>query len=327
MIFRLLHNNKAMHFIALPILSVVLWLGALIHPVEHAFQLDVYHTMPLYQPFYLLSQWSSTVGTILAMLLSIATAFLLTNLNSRFLFLEQKTFLPAYLYLIIIGGLTPLLYLSPVYLVNIFGIWSIIIVFDADKTQSALSKIFNAGFIFGIGSLIYFNFIFLFPLLWIAFQYIHKNIDWRILVISLTGLLLPWLYVYTYYFFFDYPHLLFEIIQANFWTPEHHSNNFMMIYIIVLIALTLLSVTGLLRTLEQRGSTYRSFFRIFLCIGMMSILVFFFVPSASLEVIPMAMPPLAFILANYLIEMKRKFWVNALLYALLAGVIYLQLAS
>ncbi|MFV0365010.1 MAG: DUF6427 family protein [Mangrovibacterium sp.] len=326
MIYRLLNNNSSYHFIALPLLAVLLWSGTLVNPVAHQFSIDVTHMMPLYQPFYLLMQWSGLAANGLAILLSIVAALLIVQMNHRFLFLDCRTFLPGYLYIIITGGFTPLHYLSPIYFVNIFGILAFSNIFSSATSKHPYSNVFTTGMILSIGSLFYFNMIFLFPLIWLAFLFVHKNLEWRHLLLPLLGILVPWLYVFTYYFFVDETTLFIEIIKTNFFVAEHRlfSNAYILTYLAILFVLTVAASVGLIKNLEKKGSVHRIFFQNFLAIGIMSAIVMLLVPSASKEMIMMMATSLSCILANFLLIIKKNFWKNALIYGLIFVSFYLQ---
>lgn len=326
MIYRLLNNNSSYHFIALPILTLVLWIGVFVNPVEHQSAIDVVHMMPLYQPFYLLMQWSMTAANILTMLLTLATAFMIVQMNHRFLFLEQKTFLPGYLYVIIVGGLASLHYLSALYIVNIFGVLALTGIFKSEKSESLYANIFNMGLIFGLASLVYFNIIFLFPLVWIVFHFIHRGLEWRHLILPILGLILPWFYAFTYYSFANHTSLFFDIIKVNFLIPEYHSldDKYTLMYVGFLAMLMFLTGISLIKSLEKKGSTHRYFFQTFLAIIIMSILIILLVPSASKEVVLLVANPIACILANYCIVIERKLWSSVLIYSLIFMIVYLQ---
>ncbi|MFV0291649.1 MAG: DUF6427 family protein [Mangrovibacterium sp.] len=328
MIYRLIHNNKSHHFIALPLLALVLWIGALINPVEHHFAIDLTHQIPLAQPLFLINQWSPLASSIVALVLTILTALLLVQTNHRYLFLEQKTFLPGYLFVIIIGGLVSLKYLNPLYVTNVLGSIALIHIFDSPRENTSLSTLFNTGFIFGICSLFYLSFVFLLPLVWIAFQLITKNINWRHFALPLMGLILPWIHVASYYYFIDQIPLLIEIIQNNFSIPEHliFGDMTMLYYIAFIILLAAMSSIGIFFTFEKRGSTHRYFFQTYLAIGVASPLLVIFIPSVSKEMLLTVIAPIACILANYLIVIPSKFWANIILFVLLLIVIYIQFA-
>lgn len=327
MIYRFLHNNKSYHFIVLPLIAALLWGGAFIHPEKHQFSIDTTHLMPLYQPFYQLMQWSNVAANLLAIALLTLAAFLLVQLNRRFLFLEQKSFLLSYIFVLIVGGFTSLHYLSPVYFVNIFGVLAIACIFNSEKEETPYGSIFKTGLIFGVASLFYLPVVFLLPLVWLIYQLIQKNFTWRYFLLPIIGLLIPWLYAFTYYFFVGHTALFFEIVETNFFVGEHRfvGDNYELYYLLVLFALMILSGISLLRTFENKGSTPRYFFQSFIAIGVISAFVVLAVPSASKEMLLLVAGSASCILANYLMVIRRKFWSNALLYFLIILVIFLQL--
>ncbi len=319
MLYRLLNNNKSYHFIAIPLLTVLLWVGAFINPQEYQFSIDLTHIMPLSQPLFLLTKFSYVLATVLAMLLTVLNAFLLVQLNIRYMFLEQKTFIPAYIYVIVVGGLGQLHYLHPIYVVNILGTIVLSYIFNAEKLEKVYGSIFNVGLLFGIGSLLYFNVTFIFPIIWIAFLFIYKTMKWRHFILSLMGFLLPWVYVFSYYYFIGYLPLLVEIIKTNMQIPELSlsTQKYTLIYIGILALLMLFSSVLLIKNLEKKGLVHRYFFQTFLTICAFGFIIGVFIPSAAKEILLLVSIPVAFILTNYLIAIERKFWANVIIYLLL----------
>ena len=87
------------------------------------------------------------------------------------------------------------------------------------KQKKPYSIVFNAGIILSLLSFYIPHTLMLYPLI-ILSTLVFRNIDWRVILISLLSLLVPYLFVWTYQFFFQqkllFPTFNFNYISINF---------------------------------------------------------------------------------------------------------------
>lgn len=325
MILRLLKTNQAYHFILIPVVVTILWIRSLIFPeFFHFYQGE--NSMVLYRPIHQLLGQSAFANNFLALVFVILLSFFMLSLNTTFAFIRIRTFLLSNIFVLIISGILSLHTLHPVYFGLLFLLLAIRRIFHSYEKKIIHSNAFDAGFLIGIGSLFYFNLIFYFPIVWIGFMVIRKRTEWRNYILPIVGLLIPWLFTYSYYFLFGDLTFLKDCIQQNFLSE----NNFLqgriplLIYLGFLIFLTLLASYFLLRQYDEKKISSRKYFQIFFVIFFISILLLVSIPSVSQEILVILALPLSCLISNYLIFMKRKIWGNLFLYIFLALVIYLQ---
>ncbi|RKD92438.1 DUF6427 family protein [Mangrovibacterium diazotrophicum] len=325
MILRILKTNQAYHFITIPVIVLILWFRAYIHPAAFPFYAGE-NQMLFFRPFVQLTEWSVLASNAVNLLLVLALAFIILRLNTSYSFIRIRTFLPSNIFVLIVSGLTTLHSLHPVYFGAVFLLLSINRIFGAYESQKANSNAFDAGFYLGLGSLFYFNLIFYFPIVWIGFILIRKNPEWRNFALPLIGIAIPWLYAFAYYFFTDSIPELGHAISQSFAT----SNNFFsaninfQIYLGLLVFLTLLGSFFLISQLDEKKVSSRKYFQIFFLIFLFSVAILIFIPSASQELLVIMAIPLTFLFSNYLIFMRMQFWGNLFVYLLIAMVIYMQ---
>jgi hypothetical protein len=282
--------------------------------------------MLLYQPVHLLLGQSAFVNNFIALVFVVLLAFIIIQLNTNYAFIRVRTFLPANIFVLIVSGLLAMHTLHPVYFGLLFLLLSVNRIFQSADKSKVFPNAFDSGFLLGIGSLFYFNLIFYFPITWIGFSIIRKRSEWRNYVLPIVGLFIPWLFAYSYYYFFSDPKLLLESINQNFLSRNKLfiENIPLVIYIGFLIFSTLLSSIFLLSQYDEKKINTRKYFQIFFLIFIISLILLAVVPSVSQEILIILAFPLTCLVANYLIFMKRQFWGNVFMYAFIALVIYLQ---
>ena len=172
------------------------------------------------------------------------------------------------------------------------------------KQKQPYSIVFNAGIILSLLSFYIPNTLILFPLI-ILSTLVFRNINWRIIIISLLSLLVPYLFVWAYQLFF-YQELLFPIfnfkyIAINFnisFYPFHQQ-----LWFSVLSIVFLFSIFEIFRWMYKKSIRSRESFTIILFFLLISIFIFLFTKnteSAFLVVIP-----LSIIMANFFVYYKK----------------------
>lgn len=333
MILRILRTNHAYHFILIPLMAVLLWLPSLIKPEPYPFYAGE-DMMPLYQPVAWLMMQSTFLNSIIPLTLLVLLAFLLIRLNIQYAFIRIRTFLPASLLILITSGFVGMHSMHPVYFAIFFILFAIDRIFDSYEKEKIHSNAFDAGMLISIGSLFYMNLIFFFPMVWAGLRVIHKQIKWRDFVLPLLGLLLPWLFTFAGYFFFNKFFDLLVIIEKNFITDNDFisfdnffDNNIpLLVYLGFLGFITFFSSVFLLVQYDEKKISSRKFFQVFFFVFLIPLALIVVVPAVSHEIFIILSIPLSFLISNYMVFMKRRFWGELFLYVLLAGVIYLQFA-
>ncbi len=325
MVLRLLKTNQAYHFITIPILVLVLWFRAYLLPERFPF-FDGEDQMLLYKPFAQLAQSSVLLSNLLCVGLALLLSFQVLRLNTIYSFIRVRTFLPSNIFILIISGLVSLHSLHPIYFAAVFLLLAVNRIFGAYEQSNVNSNAFDTGFYLGLGSLFYFNLIFFFPIVWIGFSLIRKNPEWRNFFLPIVGILLPWLYAFTYYFLTDSMPELWHTVQLNLNTPNHFFQGDLQIqiYLGFLIFITLLGSVFLLAQLDEKKVSSRKYFQIFFLIFLFAVAILLLIPSASQEMLVIIAIPLTFLFSNYLIFMRMQFWGNLFVYLLIGMVLYMQ---
>lgn len=328
MILRILNTNQAYHFLLIPLVVIGLWFRSYIHPEYFPF-FEGENQMFLYQ---LVHQWlsqSALISNLLAMVFVMILSFLILRLNAVYAFIRVRTFLPSNVFILIVSGLLTLHALHPVYFGLLFLLLCVDRIFRSYELEKFYSSAFEAGFFIGTGSLFYFNLIFFFPIIWIGFLLIKKRIQWRNFALPVLGVFIPWLFIWSYYFLTDQIMVFNETISVNVYTDNHflRGNIPLQIYLGFLTLLTLLGSVFFMNQYDEKKISTRKNFQVFFLIFFIAFLLLLLVPSVSHEILIIMSLPLTFLISNYLIFIRRKFWSNLFMYLFLAVIIFMQFAT
>ena len=327
MILRFLKTNQAYHFILIPVVVLVLWFRSYIHPTHFPF-FEGENQMFLFKPIGNLMLHSALIGNLIAMIMVMVLSFFILRLNTNYAFIRIRTFLPSSIFVLTVSGLLTMHAFHPVYFALLFLMLSVDRIFQSYELQKFHESAFEAGLFIGIGSLFYMSLIFYFPIIWIGFSLIKKRPEWRNFVLPVLGLLVPWLFAWSYYFLTNQIPVFLQTISINISFDNHflRGNIPLQIYLGFLTLITLLGSVFLLNQYDEKKISTRKYFQIFFLIFLISFALLFAVPAVSQEILILMSLPLTYLISNYLIFLKRQFWSNLLMYLFIALVIYLQFA-
>lgn len=167
-------------------MAIVLCIGAFIHLP------DAFHPL-LFEPAIasLLDNFDDFTLTpksnvIITLVITIGQALFLNRIVDNHNLLGKPTFLPALMYVTTASLLLPFLALTPTLICNFFLIWMIDKLLKTYHRKEVKSTLFDLGMLVAVGTLFYFPFIVMFPLLWIALI-IFRPFDWREWMAGLLG--------------------------------------------------------------------------------------------------------------------------------------------
>lgn len=194
---RFFRNNNPISFILLPLLALALWVSSLFTPA-----VDMHNSMTLYNILINPITNFHTLAILMGVLIVVMEAFFLNYIINEHEMLSRPSFLPALMYIIFMSCDTQLLSLYPVLFANFFILLAIHRIMSSYRKDTAFSNAFDAGLLFSIASLFYFPSIVLAPLLIIGFL-LFRPFNWREWIISIIGIVVPYTFVLTYYFWND----------------------------------------------------------------------------------------------------------------------------
>ncbi|MBN2805798.1 MAG: hypothetical protein JXR22_04000 [Prolixibacteraceae bacterium] len=324
MLLRIIKANHFYNFILIPLLGLLMLWPALTG--KHVMDTDTYaHVSPLFQP--IISQGISNYAAVLinfAVVLMIC--FLLLQINARFSFVKERTFLPAFLFLVIVYALPELRIIQPVFFAGLFLILSIRSIFASFEKKEAIRNAFDAGFLIGLAGLFYFYATFFVILIPFSISILRNNLSWRDTFASFIGMLLPWLFFFSAYFIANNPMVPVNYVMDAFITKE---KSFLVhlpiqIYLAYLMLIITICSVFILKQYGLKNISVRRYFKILFLFFMTSLLMLF-IPYVSSEILVFLTIPLTFLITNYLIFIKRRIWAEFFLYLLVVIAALLQL--
>jgi len=325
MLLKALKSNQPLHFLLIPIIAIAFWIKPLMAPLAYPFYAGE-NMMILYKPFNYLLANNLLLDNILALFFTILLAFLILKLNVQYTFIRVRSFLPSSLFILITSGMSGLHAMHPVYPAALFLVLATDRIFNSYDKEVIHSNAFDAGILLSIGSLFYLNLVFFFPLLWFGFIIIKPKVNWREYILTTIGFALPWLGALAWYMINGMQDEITHTLQANFTFRQEllKGNLPVQVYIGYLGFLTLLGSFYLLSQYDDKRISSRKFFKVFFWIFLISAILIALHPAVSKEIIIIMAIPLAYLISNYFIFMKKQLVGEIWMYLLAAAVIYLQ---
>jgi hypothetical protein len=244
--------------------------------------------------------------------------FYLTRTTIKFLILQNRVHFPA-IFLISVSSFAFYQELFSEILISvIFVLFIINRIFGIVSGKKLSLKYLDVGILLAIGSLFYFNIIFLLPFLWIS-QYVLRQFNWRELLYTLIGLALPFLYILTGYFILDksIKEMVNMLLQwmaldkvVNYTWPLLASLGF---YLFVMIIANLFVLRRYATAKVQQRKYYQLLFFLFLNV----VLIFVIIPSVGIEIFILLSVPVSILLSSYFSDCRNSFFNNILLMLLL----------
>jgi len=318
MLLRLFNSKNVISAVLIPLTAYLFWINALKTPAS----LNVVPgegMMPLFSliaHFYAVKTiWTTLTGFILLIL----NALILSLLSYEFQFLQYRTFLPGVLYVGIVSSFPPMLAFHPAYPATLFVLLAVYFIFSTYRRTKEITSTFNASFFLSVGALFYLPVVTLFPLIWISIFVLQKNDNWRLLVIPLIGISLPWLLLWAFLFIGGSDHAIIGSILQGI---KAINNKFIfdlafLIVTVMIFILTALGSISLINSVIIRKISNRKYFIILYWMLGLSIPSVFLFPSTGLGVISISTIPVSFLITHFFSTGKRKFWREFLFFLLL----------
>lgn len=324
MIYKLLNRKSFNGIIFIPLFTLLIWSPILLSDV-----------WVLSQPrsLFLLNYWSvewNLIGHYLsflfAILLTLIAAFILQQIDSGYGILQRKTFLPAFLFIVMAGGLSDLQMLHPVHLAMPFLLMGIFQLFKAPHNRLPLKNFFDAGFLLGTGILFLPQLIYFLPLFLMAGIILVKELQWRLFVLPLLGTGLPLLLLFGILFLTNQS----DIIESMLNTPIFQKdafNFFDPINLLMLIAINasflLLAVIKIWGFSDERRNLHRKYHQFFLLM-LLNTAGIILISGYSTASVWLATAPAAILISILLSTYKRSQWIDFILYLMLLSALILN---
>jgi len=305
-------NNNFLSVFLIPLIAAALWFNAFEQPPI----LPVKHTMPLYETLWYILGNSFTVKIWVAFFLIIFEAFYLNLIFDKHNFLNRKSFLPAIIYVLLVSSFKEAQQLNPIICAMLFLMFAFSKIVKTYRQDSASSEIFDASILISIATLFYFPVIIIYPIIWVALIVIRPFI-WREWIISLSGFILPYLFVFMAYYWFN--RVSFFVFDKIVFPASFHLQDIFSESVYTKITLSIFALFALLGIINSiaKVSTNTIFARnmavIMVWTLLLSIATFFLSPQASIVYFLCSFIPITYYFSNMFINIK-KMWLGEILF-------------
>jgi hypothetical protein len=312
MLISFFKSNNASAFIFIPFIALAIWAFGYFYPSS----LGVQNGMPLYELIIQLVNQTKWVTITVGLIMIIAEAFLLNFIINENEILNKKFFLPGIFYILFMSSNKMVLYLHPLIFANLFILFGIQKLLNSYRKDKPFSQVFDAAFLFSIASLFYLPSLIFFPLLAVALILLRAfNIrEW---LISLIGILVPYIFVITFYFienrnfyafFKEKIHLTFRQANANivFFNSPYSITLFIGLIII------LLSFGKLFTNLQIGSQKAKKGALLLLWLFGLSMVSILITTNALTDYFRAVAIPAAVFSANYAGNVKKQWWIELL---------------
>jgi hypothetical protein len=300
-------NGPGVIFIIVLTLLAV-WLSAFFKIHGHFSLYFDLNPMPLYGALSSMIGTNPLPGIISSVILVTVIAFFTISLNNSLFFINKRTFLPALIYVLLSGLFPEYQVMNPAFFSALFLMLAIRRIMDAYRVQGISYSFFDAGLLIGIGSLFYANLIWFGLLIIIGIALIRTG-NIKEIVIALIGLVTPFIIVFGIYYVLgkDLNELL-SVIRYNLF-GKHTDYVFSRVIIVTIIFLGIsfvLSIANLLMEMSKKKIQARKTFSLLIWQLILSLVLYFALPSVSVEILWIIGIPLCYILAHYLLFSRNK---------------------
>jgi len=327
MILRLFKGTGPGVMFLISLTLFLLWAGSLINPAVDQVSLYEKHPLPFYSLLKTILGNIPFAGVLFSFLVVSLIAFMIVNFNTADFFIHERTFLPAFFYILLSGVFPGYQLLNPVIPASLFLLFAIIRINDVYRKTGLANNFFDAGLLIGTGSLFYGNLIWFMLLILIGIA-VYRSFNIIELATSFIGLFTPWILTFCFYYIFDKdPGSLLTLLKNNLvGVPELYLFSKAELVVLLSVSLVILvSFVYLLMTMNSKKIKSRKTFYLLIWVFLISVALYAFVPSVSVEIVWILFIPFSYLLTHYFLFIKRGLFRKILFYLLLSQVLLMQI--
>lgn len=322
MLLTILKTDRLSNTILLLLTTILLWVAAWLDPVAFYF-FPGESSMPLFHYFDNLFPLKDSIGVaICGTIMTLVNATLVHLLNSKYLFMKTRSYLPSFLYIVFTSSVKEYDTFLPSQFAATLFIGGIFYIFRTYQSPKAISDIFKASIMLSLASLFYLPAILFIPIVWVAVFILRQKFNWRHVVIPIIGVLLPWYVCGSIYYLNDHFYSLENILMLNMSSHNEFLSHNAIIYQQGIVV-TLFVIWGILSVMKRYGlkkEASRKYLNIMIWTVLCSIVIYITIHTCSYELITITAIPLAYLTAHIFQFSKDNFWYN-LLFVLFIAVI------
>lgn len=325
LLLRLFKNIRTGGFFFVALIALLTFLVSIIsHP--EPFQ---WSGMPLYNLFFGELYRIPLLSYFIALLFNLGNSFILIRINYRYSLVEDKTYIPAILYLIIVNAFPSLHTVNPMLVGSLFYLLSFTMIINAHEDPPDSYKIFNASLVLFIGMLFYAKLIWFVPVIWLIILTI-RPVSWREMVFPLVAGLFVGVTLFTFYWVFQDAGWKFSsVLRENLSFEHSHTKVHIskIIFVAYILILVLIASANIITRFQSKKIITRNIYQVFLYMFLFSFVFYFLISGFQLGSIYFMAIPLAYLLTSYFQQKGYSIIKEILIWGLIGFAIYVQISA
>ncbi len=211
MLIRIFRSTQLLPLILLAILSGTMWMVS----KSDSYRVVEANGMPLYDLVVaVLGNLPIWAGPLIGFVLTFSQAIHLNLVLNKHEVLYKNSWLPALLYVVLIGILPPFLWFHPLLFVNSILIFVLDRIFGLYKNESSMALAFDSAFMLSLAALFYLPAVVLFIFYFLSMM-ILRPFSWREWMVGILGMFLPFFFAFLFYFLKDELQLFYERVFVS----------------------------------------------------------------------------------------------------------------
>ncbi|MBN1182881.1 MAG: hypothetical protein JXB49_11375 [Bacteroidales bacterium] len=314
MLLKIYRGNRPFVVVLVIITIIFFWIETFSNQTITSYVFDTVQ-MPLYALLCRIIPPQSIFSLYFTLVFLFLCAFMLVQLNIKMAIIDQRTYMPGFIFLYIASAYMPMQRFQPAIIGCIFFIFITKRIINTYKQEGISFNYFEASLLLSLSSLFYFNFTFFLPLIWLALMN-FRPFKWREWVFTLLGFSIPYSIMFSYYYLLygNIDKILLIIIkqiitvQAYPDLSDYEIANFVIIGLIFL-----LSSIYMIWTFPKKKIQLRKYYVYFLWMFLVTIGVFLISPFVAFEMITILAIPLSFLISHFYLETRSHYWGDILI--------------
>jgi len=305
---------KSSHPIVLLLLCVIgvfIWAGPIF--IENA-SYPIFSALPFVQRIIVFFQSHSSLFSALALFFLLLQSIYLNEISIKFNITPKNTYVTALVYFTIMSYLPEAHTFNQIIICNFFLIPMLSLLLRFYEETDAFSEAFYVGMLISLATMFYYPIILL--VLFVFFSFIiFRLFSWREWFIVILGMIVPFLFVFTYFFWYNKIPFYFHswiVVWKSLKIPTTLTNIQIVQYLSYGIIL-LCSVVFMFSKVSTRTiNTRKSIFSI-LWLFAFAVFLSLFESSNLVALVLLTALPASLLISNYLCYLKNK-WLAELIF-------------
>jgi len=300
MVIRFFKTSYFSRLLVLILLILILWLPEMIIVTGNVSSGQT--------SFLTLNPW---IQQLLSIIIFLFIALLINQVATKHRLTDRNSYLTAFFFILIGSTSGVLTQMNPFLLATFFFTFFYQKVFDFQNSTKLITSTFNAGIFLGLASLFFPPAALLVLFAWFALL-VYQADQWRAYVTIVLGILLPWFFVFSGYFWFNrLPEFLAGFLQYFHFREilNPFSDNLDLAMFLLVALIILIGAFSTLGRLSSFKISMRQHASVSLW-GLLFSLLIVFIFAAPIQVLMLTTLPAALVAGIFFSQMRRLKWAN-----------------